>query len=239
MALARIVATLAGLAADVAKEYKEVDGQFVLDITGDDLSPLVNAKAREKEEHQKTKEKLTKAENDLLEMRRGAVSKDDLAAIEESYKTKATEADTKHKEDLKTLNRRLDAATRTAAAIKIANELSDSPALMLPYITKRLSVEFGEDGDEAIIRVKGADGKPSALTLDDLKKELVANADLAAIIRGSKGTGSAHTTGQQPKPSDTSGAGKALKDMNDIERTEFWKRDPEGFKKAVAEQNAS
>lgn len=235
MALARILKSLDGVPADVAKEYKEVDGQFVLDITGDDLTPLVNAKKYEKEAHDATKVKLAKAEEDILQMRRGAVSKEDLDAIENSYKDKLTALETANKDALSVSDKRLKLATVKAAALKIASELSDSPALMLPYISKRLSVEFGED-DEAIIRVRGADGKASALTIDDLKKDLVANSDLTPIIRGSKGTGGQQPNGTQQQQQQQNGGGAVkLAEMTEAQRIAMHRADPEGFKKLVAE----
>lgn len=236
MALTRVLKTLDGLAADVAKEYKEVDGQFVLDITGDDLQPLINAKNHVKEELATTKTKLAKAEQDLLDIRKGVIPKEDLEAIENSYKQKLTDAETAKTASEKTLTKRLNQATIKAQAQAIAASMSDAPHLMLPYIERRLSVEF-DDNDTAIIRVKGADGKASALTLDDLKKELVANPELAPIIRGSKGTGggaNATTT----NPSNPGGAGKKLKDMSEKERVDLFRSNRAEFDRLVAEQNA-
>lgn len=230
MALARIIASLASLGAGLAEHYKEVDGQFVLDIEGDSLEPLVNAKNHEKAEHQKTKELLSAAKEEMLQMRRGAVSKEDLDAIEVSYKEKIAKLESDHTESSKTAKARVEKATIKAEAQRIAAELSDSPALMLPYIAKRLSIDFTDD-HEAIIRVRGADGKASALTLDDLKKDLVANPDLLPIIRGSKGTGG-HGT-QQQKPG--GGAATKLNDMTEQERVALYKSDPDEFQRLKAE----
>lgn len=234
MALTRILKSLDGVPADVAKEYKEVDGQFVLDLVGDDLTPLINAKQHVKDELTQAKTKLAKAEEDLLQMRRGAVPKEDLEAIETSYKEKITNLETANKDALSISEKRLKNATVKAAALKIASELSDSPALMLPYISKRLSVEFGDD-DEAIIRVKGADGKASALTIEDLKKDLVANSDLTPIIRGSKGTGGQNTPPNAQQQQQNGGGAVKLADMTEAQRVAMHRADPEGFKKLVAE----
>lgn len=236
MALARILKTLDGLAADVAKEYKEVDGQFVLDITGDDLTPLINAKNHVKDELVTTKTKLAKAEQDLLDIRKGVIPKEDMEAIETSYKQKLAEKEAEKSASEKTLTKRLHKATIKAEAQRIASEMSDAPHLMLPYVERRLSVEFNED-DVAVVRVRGADGKASALTLDDLKKELVANPELAPIIRGSKGTGGGTNSNSNPAHNG-GGAPKKMKDMTEAERVNLFRTNRAEFDRLVAEQNA-
>ncbi len=235
MALKRILESLDGVPADVAKEYKEVDGKFVLDIDGDSLDPLINAKNHEKAERQKAEAKARELEEKLLDLHRGAVSRGDLEAIENSYKEKIASGETQAKEREKKLTNRLEKATRRSHAMEIARSLSDSPALMLPYVEKRLGLEFTED-DEAIIRVKGADGKPSALTIEDLKKELVANPDLRAIIRGSAGTGGQN--GSQGAGSGSGAAGKKLKDLSEAERVALYRSNPDEFKRLVDEAKA-
>lgn len=74
-------------------------------------------------------------------------------------------------------------------ATTIANELAlqGSASVLLPHVRARLAVDY-VDG-QPITRVLGADGKPSALTLDELKQELSANEAFAPIIAGSKASG--------------------------------------------------
>jgi hypothetical protein len=99
--------------------------------------------------------------------------------------------------------------------------LDGSGGLLASYVRPRLQY-----GDEGVV-ILGADGQPTATTLDDFKKELMADLALAPILKGSSGQGGGAQGGQ-------SGRGnKAFKDMTERERVEFYNRDPEGFKKAV------
>lgn len=230
MALKRILESLDGVPADVAKEYTEVDGKFVLDIEGDDLTPLKNAKNHEREAHNQTKAKLIKAEQDLLDLRRGAVSKDDLDAIETSYKGKLTEGEEREK----ALKKRIDRLTIGSKATEIANKLFTAPGLVTSMIAKRLTVEIEEDG-EPVYRVKGQDGKASALTLADLEKELVANEELRAILKGSSGSGG---QGGGQGGGGGGGATKKLSEMTEAERIALYRSNPDEFRRLKAEAGA-
>lgn len=231
MALPRIRENLDGLPADVAKEYKEVDGKFVLDIEGDSLDPLVNAKNHEKTARQQAEQKLQAAQDQLDEMRRGAIPKADVEALEGSWKSKLTEAQQKAKDRETKLVNQVHGLTIGSTAASIAAEISTAPDLLRPEIERRLAVEETDDG-RVIVRVKGADGKPSALTLDELKAEVKADKRFAPVIIGSNasggGAGGGGNGGGMPQ-------GKAPHEMTSEERTEFYKRDPEGFRKAFGQ----
>ena len=60
-------------------------------------------------------------------------------------------------------------------------------AALLPHVLPRLTVT--EDGEDFVVKVLGPDGKPSASTMDDFKKELLQNKDLAPILRGTRASG--------------------------------------------------
>lgn len=230
MALPRIRDSIDGLPADVQKEYKQVDDKFVLDIEGDDLTPLVSAKNREKERATAATQQAAQLQEQLDEIRRGNIPKADVEALEASWKQKleaekqtGTQKASKYQTQL---NKVLvnDTAQRLAASISIA------PELLAPEIAKRLTVHENEDGDVSV-RVKGADGKMSAMTVDELISEVKANQKYAPILIGSKASGGGANGNNQ------SGGGsgnKKLSEMNDAERIEFHKRDPEGFRAAMA-----
>lgn len=61
-------------------------------------------------------------------------------------------------------------------------------ALLQHHITARLTLEEGENG-EFKTRVLGADGKPSAHTLDDLAKEFTTREDFKTFLVTTKATG--------------------------------------------------
>lgn len=232
MALPRIRENLDGLPADVAKEYKEVDGKFVLDIEGDSLDPLINAKNHEKTARQIAEQKLQQAQEQLDEMRRGNIPKADVEALEGSWKSKLTEATTKAKEREAKLLQQVHGLTIGNTAAQIAAEISTAPDLMRGEIERRLAVEETEDG-RVVVRVKGADGKPSALTLDEFKNELKGDKRYAPIIIGSKASGGGANGGQNGGGGIPSG--KKPHEMSSEERLEFYKRDPEGFAQAFGQ----
>lgn len=73
-------------------------------------------------------------------------------------------------------------------AQSLAAEIFISPAIGLPHIQKRLKAERTAEGkyETRILDDKGA---PSAMTLDDLKKNLLADKAFAPIVVASKGSG--------------------------------------------------
>ena len=117
---------------------------------------------------------------------------------------------------------------RTNVADAMARKISTVPVAMARMVQDRLTVEI-EDG-EPVTRVLDKSGRPSAMTLADLEKELVADPDLSGMIVGSKASGSGATANSG------GGATKKLHEMNDSERREWYERDPESFKKAVTAQ---
>jgi alanyl-tRNA synthetase len=177
--------------SDALKAAYVADGDnFVLDVEGaEDTGALKRAK-----EHEANARK--KAEKDL----RDAQAK--LDEIEAEAAAKTGDVDAKIKAATKKIETERDAAVARAdklqtfaqktlvdnTAIALAGEISKSPKLLLPHIKDRLAVDF--DGDEPVLRVKGADGNPLAGGLDKLKTEFVANKDFADIIIASKASGS-------------------------------------------------
>ncbi len=112
----------------------------------------------------------------------------------------------------------------------LASELSikGSEAVLLPHITNRLQVETDENG-EVKVRVLDSQGKPSALSIDDLKKEFRGNVAFKPLIVASNASGSGASGGGSG-----GGAAKKPSEMTTQERLEFQKNDPQGFQAAVA-----
>lgn len=81
----------------------------------------------------------------------------------------------------------------------LAGKISTAPAIMRPHIERRLDVDL--TGDTPVIKVLDKDGKPSALTVDKLGDELVANRDFSAIIRVTKASGGAGSPSNTAVPS--------------------------------------
>lgn len=240
MAYKAILETLEGLDESTAGNYVEKDGKFYLDIEGLDEHPgvgaLKRAKNHEKELRQTAEGKLVEAENKVTELegtiegiRKGAIPKGDVEALEASYKKKLDDAKNEGEEKLTGFRKLVDKKLLDSEALAMATEISTVPSLLVPHIRARLQVE--EADGELTIRVLDAEGKPSAASLADLRKELLSNNAFAPILIGSKASGSGANGG-----SGGGGASKTLSQMTEKERTEFQKRDPEGFKVALSEQ---
>jgi hypothetical protein len=199
-------------------EYKPHGDSFVLDT--DDATELQNALDRQKEEAKRTKEELDriKAEKDAAEQAareaaaEAAKKSGDVDALETSWKAKLEAAEKKAEERVAATNKRLENLLVRDVARELATEISTAPDLILPHIIARLGAEM--DGDEPKTRVLDKAGKPSAMSIDELREEFVANDKFSAIIIGSKAKGG--NSGQ------TSGggnpAGKKIQDMTEAER---------------------
>lgn len=232
MALKKVLDSIDDLPEELKKEYVQKDGKFHLDIDGDDTEATITHLTQKKniaEEHRIKAERKNQELQDMLdEMRRGNIPKSDVEALESSWKDKLKNAEELSKAEKAKLQKQLDKVLRQDTAMRVAAELSTVPDLLAPTIMSRLAVEEVEDG-EVRVRVKDAEGKMSALTLDDLKSELRSIEKYAPILIGSKGSGGGANGSNQP----ANPGGKAFSEMSEAERVDFHKRDPEGFRRAA------
>lgn len=149
------------------------------------------AKHKEAEKHLKEKERLAKEAAEEAARKNG-----DVEALEKSWREK-NENDIKERDGkLSEYEQMINKMTVGSQAQKLASELAvpGSADVLLPHIERRLSVEM-KDG-QAIVRVLDKDGKPSALSIDDLKKEIEGNPAFAPLIVGSKANGSGGVGGK-------------------------------------------
>lgn len=228
------------LADHFKAEYKEHNGGYILDT--DEATELETALRRQSEENRSIREQLDalKAEKDEAEAARiaaeeeAARKKGDTTALEASWQAKLD----KEKKDGEARENKLkdklkDLLVRDVAR-SIAEEISTVPEVILPHIERRLSAEYADDAPKT--RVLDAAGAPSALTVEELKQEFVANDKFAAIIIGSKANG-----GQSGQARGTGQPGaKKIQEMNDQERIELHKQlGPDEFSRRVeAERTA-
>jgi len=174
------------------KEYKGEGDDFTLDLEGEeDTGALKRAKEHEVLAR-KTAEKQLKEAQDAMAALNDEKSRasGDVKALEESWSAKLEAQALEAKTKTDRLTNSLSKTYVGDAATKLAHELSEiAPKALLPHIERRLSMEF--DGDTPKTRILDAAGNVSALTLEDLKNEFIANEDFSGIIIGSKGGGSA------------------------------------------------
>lgn len=202
-------------------------------LDAEDAKELRAANQRNKEEADEAKRLLKIADDEKkAEAKKAQDAADELArkagdlvSIEKSWEGKVAAAKAEGETTIKNLKKQIENLTINSEATKIAAEISTVPDLVEPLIRARLSLDT--EGENAIIRVLGADGKASALNFDDLKKEFVANPKYAAIMKAGEGTGGG--AGSNPPGG---GAGKDFNTLTTQERNEWYQRDPTGFQRA-------
>jgi hypothetical protein len=203
MALKAVLENLEGVSDSIKSEYKQgEDKRYYLDLDGVDEHIAVGALKRAKEHEVKARkveetrarelakqlEVMEAERNDIL---KGAIPKGDVDRLEKSYQAKLAAREKELGSERDSLASNLRSLLVDSVAQGLAAKLAKTPneiPLLLPHITGRLATEM-VDG-KATTRILDKDGKPSALTLDDLRKEFVANPTFAAVIMGSKATGS-------------------------------------------------
>ena len=184
------------LSEGVKAEYIADGDGYKLDIDGDeDTGALKRAKDREKELRQQAEEKLREAQEELDRISGDdARKKGDIATLEKSWQKKLDDQKAEYEGKVSKLSTHTTKTLVDNVASQIAHKISNAPALILPHIKARLKADF--DGDEPVTRVLDAAGKISALTVDELSAEFVANKDFSSIIIASKASGGAKATSQ-------------------------------------------
>jgi hypothetical protein len=183
-------------------EYVEDGDGFKLDLEGEeDTGALKRAKDREAQLRKDAEKKLRETEEKLNELEgNDARKRGDIDTLEKSWKEKLTTQKSEYQAKLDKLSAHTTKTLVDNVALSIATKISSAPALILPHIRARLKADF--EGDEPMTRVLDSAGKPSALTVDELSAEFVANKDFASVILASKASGSAgRASGSAPSNS--------------------------------------
>lgn len=182
---------LDGLDDSVKSFYEEKDGKFRLKVDGvPDVSGLKNKVdqllTEKKEADRKAKEAAEAAEAE----RQAALAKSgDIDALRQSYEAKLTKREKELMDQLTGLQSQVHGLTvgQTAMAVAVELAMDGSSDVLLPHVKQRLSMEI-VDG-QAVTRVLDKAGKPSAMTIEELKTEFAANPAFAPIIKASKAAG--------------------------------------------------
>lgn len=216
--------------------YKQDGDSWILQLEDDPaFDALKEEKRKEKEAREAAEAELAKrkkADDDAaealrVEREKAAKAAGDVEALEKSWKEK-------HEADVAAAKA---AGTQATSALKsifinkvaadLAAEISTVPDLMVDKIKARLDLEIA-DGTP-ITRVLDVNGKPSALSLDDLKKEFVDNKSYAAIIKASDAQGGGAGAGN-----DGNGVpGKKLSEMTATEEAKFANDHPAEYARLV------
>jgi hypothetical protein len=113
----------------------------------------------------------------------------DVEALNASWQKKFDTMETSLTGERDLSNSALNKATSHSTAVELAATLAvkGSSDVLLPHIMPRLTTEI-VDG-EAVVKVLGKDGKPSALTVKELGEEIAGNAAFAPLIEASRAAG--------------------------------------------------
>ncbi|WP_345198572.1 hypothetical protein [Kistimonas scapharcae] len=187
------VDTLEGMDEATAAMYQKTDNGYQLAIEGlPEPENVDGLKAKNAElltklkEQKEAKEASDKAAREAAD--EAARKAGDVSHLEKSWSDKLAAREAELLAQIEARDGSLKTMLVDNVAQAMAAEISVSPGIMMPHIKSRLSVEV-QDGRH-ITRVLDAEGKPSAATIDDLKKEFVSNQAFAPVIIGSKASGS-------------------------------------------------
>lgn len=215
----------------------EATGKYKLDVDPEDIPDVEGLRRKNQElldEKKTEKQKREEAE------RERAKAAGDITALEKSWETRlATETGTL-KTERDAAQRQLERLTVGRAATEIAAELAvvtngvSSAKALLPHVERRLSMEAAADG-EIKVRVLDATGKPSAMTLEQLKDEFKNDPVFAPLIQATKAGGGG---GDGNKNNGGGNTDKPFGEMTVAERTALHQKDPAKFKKLSDEHRA-
>jgi hypothetical protein len=215
--------------------YVEKDGKFVLAIEGapqpEDVSglkkkvqELLDEKKAEGERRRQADEEARKAAEELA--RKGG----DVEALDRSWTEKHTKAIGEKDSELGTLRKQVRDLTVGRAAIELAAGLAvtGSERILSRFVEERLDMETRDGRPTVVVRDK--DGRPSALSLDDLKNEFSNDPAFAPLIAGTRASGGGAGGAKG------GGAAKTkLSDYSEAERTALLRDDPTTFNRLVEE----
>lgn len=215
-------------------EYKGDGAGYVLDTDTDDsavndlrsaLDRVRGERATERDRAKALKEQLDEIQHKIdAGILSEAEGNKDITKLKEIFTTEREQLRTELTGRISVREAQLIKLLVDGTAESMARELAgDNWALMLPHVKARLSAEFGDD--EATLNVLGEDGKPSTLSVKDLKAELLKSEVFAPILKGvdSSGGGAARNGGGGAP------GNKKPEDYTAAERTELYRINPALF----------
>lgn len=206
--------------------YEEKEGKFRLKVDGlPDVSGLKKKLDELMDESKAAKRKAKEIEEAAERERAEALAKSgDVESLRKSYDEKFGKTKTEYETQIQNYQQQLQRLTVGQTATTLAAELAipGSAPVLLPHIQARLSMEI-RDGQPVTV-VMSADGKPSAMTIEELKTELSANPAFAPIIAASKAAGGGASGGGNGGGAAKKAVTRAQFDgMNAVQRTEHLK----------------
>jgi len=198
-------------------------------VSPEEIEALKESVAKLEAKNRELAEEKAKAKKAAEEAAMERAKKDgDLESLEKSWAEKLESAKSELSGELGEYKRMVSEITSGSEAHKLAADLAlpGHAELLLPHIQGRLRTEI-RDG-KPVVKVLDAEGNPSALTVDDLRKEVKENQVFAPILAGSKATGA----GSAGKSGGAAPA-KGWDEMTDTERVSLRREDPDEYQRVV------
>lgn len=217
--------SLDGLDESLHNLYEQRDGAYYLKVVGavseDEVAGLKQNRDALLAEKQEQKRIAAEAEAERKRLEEEAARKNgDIEALENSWRSKVEQA----QQEKQAMSERIHKLTIGRAAQELASKMTKAGSVAQRWLAtdaeSRLSLD--ENGS---IRVLDKEGRPSALTLQDLENEFRLNPEYSDVIvvtnsSGGGATGGGYGNGVTKKPSE----------MTAQERVELKQKDPNLFK---------
>jgi outer membrane murein-binding lipoprotein Lpp len=158
----------------------------------------------------------------------------DIESLEKSWAEKLTNREKELLSELESHQKMIHQVTVVASAKSIAAEIAlpGSADVIMPHVQNRLQVDI-RDG-MPMVRVLDREGRASAMTVDDLKKEFMNTPAFAPILVGSKASGSGSVQGGSGKGAST----KKFDEYSAQELSVLLKQDPAEYQRIKEEYYA-
>lgn len=218
---------LDGLDESLHSMYELRDGAYFLKVDGlPQAEDTTGMKAKLEELLAEKKEQKRKADEAAAEAKRiaeeAARKNGDLEAIENSWRTKLETTESTYKDQLGAAKQQIYSLTvgRQAEALASTLAVSGSSAVLLPHIQQRITLDENNN-----IRILDLQGKPSAMTIEELATEFRNNPAFKPLIAANTSTG-----GGAAGNGNGGGAAKKPNEYTEQERRELKATNPELFK---------
>lgn len=188
-------------------------------------SELERYKAKHAEQEKHIKQAQDAAKQRAREAEEAARKAGDTEALEKSWREKLESQESEYRSELEKLRGMVQDLTAGQEAQRIASELAvqGSAKALLPHIRSRLKTEI-RDGKPTTV-VLDENGKPSAMTPDELRESFRADPAFAPLIVGSKANGSGGP-GNKPAGGGKTISASELDKMTPKEKAGFFKENP-------------
>lgn len=183
------------LPEELKKNFKQVEGKDEYDNGEENAAAIRVARDKERDiakDRQAKLDALQKEHDELKDAHAKRVGKDEteqqkIDALEKSWKEKLEKQTGELTGKLSQREKALQDLLVGNTAKDLAAAISTQPHLIEHFIKQRLQAEY--DGDKPSTRVLDVNGQPTALTIDELKAEFLADTRFSSILIGSNASG--------------------------------------------------